>query len=255
MSQDEELRWVRRREGAHRSSSRATPGYERDLLRQDDSENLLGPTESRPADIDEIVRSHMPPASPRATAGQEFGRQIGDAIMDALAPYIERGVDVAVDQAVIGISKLWRWATSKSTQRKVEGESEVESGDVESEVATRPAVVIADVNDESDAIASQTQSMTAEQYQAILLSALLADQYAARARQMLANVRVHDEVLPVELESAITAALNGPEALIDDASLAQVVEILRESKASDGEFVLVRSDQDEVSLPVSDSEA
>ena len=47
MNDDEELRWVRRREGTHRSESRATRGYERDLLRDDDTKNLLGPTESQ----------------------------------------------------------------------------------------------------------------------------------------------------------------------------------------------------------------
>ncbi|AQP44935.1 hypothetical protein RPIT_09160 [Tessaracoccus flavus] len=103
MNDDEELRWVRRREGTHRSESRATRGYERDLLRDDDTRNLLGPTESRPADIDEIVRSRGPVGPARPSPGQEFRYQVGDAIMEALAPYIERGVDVAVDAAVLGV--------------------------------------------------------------------------------------------------------------------------------------------------------
>lgn len=79
MNDDEELRWVRRREGTHRSESRATRGYERDLLRDDDTRNLLGPTESRPADIDEIVRSRRPVAPARPSPGQESGYQVGDA--------------------------------------------------------------------------------------------------------------------------------------------------------------------------------
>lgn len=38
---------VRRAKGTHRSKSRSTPGYDRDLLR--DEEDLRGPSESRAA--------------------------------------------------------------------------------------------------------------------------------------------------------------------------------------------------------------
>ena len=45
MNDDEELRWVRRREGTHGTESRATRGYERDPLRDDDAKNLLSLSE------------------------------------------------------------------------------------------------------------------------------------------------------------------------------------------------------------------
>lgn len=252
MSHDEELRWVRRHERTHRSGSRANPGYERDLLREDDTENLLGPTESRPADIDEIVRSRRPPTPPQPILGEEFRYQLGDAIMDALAPYIERGVDVAVDAAVLGISRLWRWATVKPSERTRTVGRENKSERFDAKAEALPVADAVDTHETSEAIALKPRSMTAEQYQAILLSALLADQYAAHARKMLANVRIHDEALPVELERAIKAALDGPTPVVDDATLAQVVELLRESKAPGGEFVLVRSQRVDAPLPISD---
>ena len=238
MNDDEELRWVRRREGTHRSESRATRGYERDLLRDDDTKNLLGPTESRPADIDEIVRSRGPVAPARPSPGQEFRYQVGDAIMEALAPYIERGVDVAVDAAVLGVSRLWKWATTRPPRQTFS----VEVGKVDEVPTAYLEGPLAEHNEPpSEELARSPQSMTAEQYQAILLSALLADQYAARARSMLANVRIDDEVLPSELEDAVRAALDGP--TVDDATLVRVVELLRESMAPDGEYVLVRPQQ------------
>ena len=52
-----ELHWERVPDGAQRSRSTGMPGYERDLLR-DRSGNLLGRTESCPADMDEALRSH-----------------------------------------------------------------------------------------------------------------------------------------------------------------------------------------------------
>lgn len=241
MSHDEELRWVRRREGAHRSSSRATAGYERDLLREDNTENLLGPTESRPADIGEIVRSHRP-APTRPTPGQEFGYQLVDAIMEALAPHIDRGVDAAVDSARLGISKLWRWATRGPSPLKTTVERLRESESADSKVETVLVAASASIDDMPEALALQPQSITVEEYQAILLSALMADQYAARARQVLANVRVRGDALPTELGSAVRAALEGPTPVIDEESLAQVVELLRASRTPDGEFMLVLSD-------------
>jgi len=247
---DEELRWVRRREGAHRSSSRATPGYERDLLREDNTEDLLGPTESRPADIDEIVRSRSPQGPSLPTPGQQFRSRLGDAIMEALTPYIEWGVDVAVDSAVLGLTKLWRWATSRPSQRKT-AERLNETETVEREVETLQGATVLG-SDTPEAIGLTAPIMTAEQYQAILLSALLADQYAARARQMLANVRIQDEALPAELEHAIRAALDGPSPIADDLTLARAVELLRASKTPDGEFVLVQSHCLEGSRSLSD---
>lgn len=58
---------------------------------------------------------------------------------------------------------------------------------------------------------------------------------------MLAIARIDDDVLPSELEDAVRAALDGP--TVDDATLVRVVELLRESMASDGEYVLVRPRQ------------
>lgn len=243
MSRDEELRWVRRREGTHRSSSKATPGYERDLLREDGTEQLLGPTESRPADIDQIVRSRRPSAFVPPSPGQEFRYQLGDIIMGALEPHLRRGADATVDAAVRGIAKLWRWAVSRPAQRSTVAADPAEGEAADGEAAALPIADFAGLGDESSAVALEAQEMTAERYKALLLSALLADQYAARARRILANVRVHDEALPIELESAIRAALSGPTAVVDDATLAQVVELLRDSAVAEGEFLLVPADQ------------
>lgn len=45
MNDDEELRRVRRREGTQRTESRAIRGYQRDLLRDDDTKNLFSLSE------------------------------------------------------------------------------------------------------------------------------------------------------------------------------------------------------------------
>ena len=72
-----ELRWERVPDGARRSRSTGTPGYDHDLLR-DRSGNLLGPTESCPADMDGALRSHG-----RATGRADFRQQAAEALIDA----------------------------------------------------------------------------------------------------------------------------------------------------------------------------
>ena len=87
-------------DGARRSRSTGTPGHERVLLR-DRSGNLLGRTESRPANMDEALRSHG-----RATGRADFRQQAAEAVIDAaisaLIPYVKRAVESGVDSGVDG---------------------------------------------------------------------------------------------------------------------------------------------------------
>lgn len=67
-------------EASTRHGSRDAPGYDRDLFHDDGTKDLLGPTESRSGDIDEIVRPSTAAMPPSLTAAQEFGKQLGDTI-------------------------------------------------------------------------------------------------------------------------------------------------------------------------------
>ncbi|WP_312677898.1 hypothetical protein [Microbacterium sp.] len=245
MNYDEELRWVRRRDNAHRTKSRATAGYERDLLRSDSDDELLGPTESRAADIDEIVQAHSPvspvtsAASPPPTAGQQILGAALDGILEALQPFIDRGVDVTVDAAFAGLGRLWRWATAKR------GEAARAKADENGPRAVVEAIERTDLPEDAEVepadAAVSKRRVSADQYRAILLAALLADQYAARLRQMLEKVQVEDDVLPPELDTALRAAIEGPTPTTDDARLAQVVNLLASGETSEGDFMLVRA--------------
>ena len=231
MRRDEELRYVRRPEGTHRSGSRETHGYDRDLLRENGTEKLLGPTESRPADIDEIIRSHTHAVPPRPTVGQQLAGQIGSAVMDALRPHIMHGVDVAVDTK-LGIPKLVKWAKTKAEQRKAAVRNQSSSDNARLEAV--PAEVTSDIDDCT--LRVHMPSVTAEQYQEALRSAREAEQYAAHMRQMLAKVSIHDGA-----ESAAQAALEGPASAIDEATPSRAVERLDSSRSVDVEFMLVRN--------------
>lgn len=238
MSHDEELRWVRRREGTHRSGSRETLGYERDLLRENDTEHLLGPTESRPANIAEIIRSHTPEVPPRPTAAQEFRDQVVNAVWNALEPHIKDCVDIAVDSTLDGFSKLVKWAKGKPAQRR--GDIRKQSPSARARLEGVPAEATSEVDDESRNLGVQVHSVTAEQYQDALRSALEAEQYAARVRQVLAEVTVHDGA-----ESAAQVALDGSACLIDTATRRRAVERLDSSRTSDVELIPIKNQYSE----------
>lgn len=233
MSHAEELRWQKRPEGTHRSGSRETPGYDRDLLRENDTGNLLGPTESRPANIDEIIQAHTPAVLPSPTIAQQVAGQVVNGIMDALRPHIMHGVDVAVDTK-LGVPKMVKWAKNKAEQRR--GEVRNESPSVSARLEAVPGEATSDIDDESGTLGVQMPSVTAEQYQAALLSAVEAEQYAAHMRQLLAQVAVRNGA-----ESATQPALDAPASSIDEATPKRAVEQLNSSGTVDVEFMLVKN--------------
>lgn len=235
MSHDEELRWVRRREGTHRAGSRETPGYDRDLLRENGTENLLGPTESRPANIDEIIRSHTSAMPPRPTVAQQIAGQVVSNIMDALRPHIMHGVDIAVDTK-LGVPKVVEWAKRKAEQRRIEVRNPSPSASARLDAV--PAKATSDIDDETGTLEVQMPSVTADQYQAALHSALEAEQYAAQMRQVLAQVTVRESA-----ESATQTALEEPASSIDEATLRRAVERLDSNRSVDGEFMLIRNQE------------
>jgi hypothetical protein len=230
MNRDEELRLVRLREGTHRPASKENPGYDRDLLRDNDG-NLLGPTESRSVNIDEIIRSHVPP---RPTAAQQIASQLVIDIMDALRPHVMDAVDVAVDNK-LGVPKLLKWIKSKAAQRKADRSGHSPSPSTQRDVAFVDGTV-----DETGTLEVRKLSVTSEQYQALQILALEADQRAAHMRQLLANVEVRDDAIPVE--SGASAVLEGTASLLDEATLRRAVEQLPDGgRTVDGEFIVARN--------------
>lgn len=235
----EELRWERVPDGAQRSRSRGTPGYERDLLR-DRSGNLLGPTGSRPANMDEAIRSHR-----GVPAGGDFRQQVAEAVIEAaittLTPYVKRAVEYGVDSGVDGVVRLVSWAKRKVAERKSPAEL--------AEFDETPEAVEAEIiEDEAPPGADLEQAIppiSGEEYRARFLAALAAERYAAEEKRRLAKVHVVDSALSPELKAALRAALERPASLLDDEMLAVVVEFLDGSRTSSGQYLLLDDDGSE----------
>lgn len=208
----EELRWQKVPRGTRRSASNGTAGYDRDLLRENGTGNLLGPTESRPANIDDIIRSRTPAAP---TMGQQIAGEIAIACIEALRPYVFRGVDAAVDNK-LWVPKLARWIADKSRRHSAEAGDKSPSGGTRIEkVPTTSATEV-----EAGAVEMSRLTVTAEQHQTILLEARRADEYAAQMKNLLATVTVGD----VASENAIRAAEGSIES-INEVGSGWVVEL------------------------------
>ena len=235
----EELRWEKVPDGAQRSRSTATPGYERDLLR-DRSGKLLGPTESRPASVDDLH-----PRS-RATAGSDFRQQAAEAVLDAaitvLTPYVRRAVEFGVESGFNGVTRLVGWAKRKAAERK--SPADLREVDEAAEIV-EAEIVIDDESVPGSELDEALPPLTGEEYRARFLAALAAERYAAQEKRRLARVNVADDALSPELKAALRAALESRAPALDDETLAMVVEFLDGSQTSGGQYLLLDDDGSE----------
>lgn len=227
----EELRWQKVPNGAQRSRSTGTPGYERDLLR-DRSRTMLGPTESRPATAEEVLRSHG-----RPTAGSDFRQQAAEALVDAaitaVTPYVRRAVEYGVESGIDGVVRLVGWARRKVAERK--SPADLHEGDEAAEIVNAE-IVVDDESVPGSELEEALPPITGEEYRARFLAALAAERYAAEEKRRLARVNVADDALSPELRAALRAALESPATGLDDDTLALVVEFLDGSRTSGGQY-------------------
>ncbi len=242
----EELRWVIVPEGARRSRSTGTPGYERDLIR-DASGNLLGPTESRPADLGHAA--DVRPAGP--TLGQQAAGAAAEAVMTALTPYIERAVEIMVDSAIDGVARLATWTKRKVADRKSTRPSDqvvvpavIDAELVDAELVEAELVENGADSEPGDHLMPARPVMDGEEYRARFIAALAAELFAADEKRKLAAVEVADDALSPELRAALRESLERPASLLDEDKLALVVEFLGASRA-DSPYVLLPEDEAE----------
>ncbi|MET8531508.1 hypothetical protein ABZV67_05975 [Streptomyces sp. NPDC005065] len=236
MNQEWHLRFVRIPEGTHLSDSKDTPGIERDLLREDGTNKILGPTESFQADVDALLRDHAYKADLLRSADVRELSPTQQALADALAealeavvrefvvPVFKEVVAPAIKRKLSGIAKSLR-----SAIREARGQAGT------TELAVLTATPPADSSKELDAAVEEpTISMSSAEFRERLIAALVAEEFAAKQKRMLSNARIEDGDLPPELKSAIKLVLEGNASLLDE----EMLEFLAGARIADGEYVL-----------------
>lgn len=245
MNQDWYLRWVRIPEGTHLSDSKDTPGVERDLLREDGTNKLLGPTESFAADEDALHRVHAYETdSPRGadvrelSLAQQWLADLTAEVLDTVArevvvPVFKEVVAPAIKRKFSGIAKSLR-----STTREARGQAGT------TELAVLTATPPADSSKEVDtAVVEPRISMSSAEFRERLIAARAAEEFAAEQRRMLSNARIEDDDLPPELKGAIQLVLEGNASLLDEETRAVVVKFLAGARIADGEYVMPRNEE------------
>lgn len=195
----EELRVVRSAKGAHRSKSKATPGYDRDLLR--DEESLRGPSESRKATIEDVEEHLLPPGwaetrepeRTEPTTGQKVGLWIADTIIDIVSdPEIQASVKT-----------LWKVIWEQRRDQRARKQAARASAAAEITTGDGSGDTLEPVEPESEAIG-------AEAYNELLRIRLIAKEMLEHTEARLGEVHVEDDdQLPAEVQTAQRVALEG----------------------------------------------
>ena len=223
MEEDEELRVVKRRQGMHRSRSTGTPGYERDLLRDDDSNEVRGPTESR-APTDDDLHDALGYGPQRGddysrdglSPGQQLAADVLSQVISELIASVDWG---ALARKGLGeVRKRLRRSQRRTNDASTPQVLPARSAAVEPPGARGPT---------GGEVAEPELIMTSDEYRERALSALAAEAYAKRQRELLANARVEDEDLTPELAAAVQLMLEGNTESVDDLTMAAVAEFFK----------------------------
>jgi hypothetical protein len=234
MNDEWELRWVHVPEGTHLSNSRATPGRERDLLREDGTNKTLGPTESIPAEEHALfgVRSHGS-NSPSGSGGTELTRaqQLAVGVITDVVKAIdweavfEQFVAPAIKRQSAKVGTRVRSAVGRISRRR------------RSDTAALAPNAESDELDTSDN--GPCLSMSGAEYRERVVSALAAEAYAAWQRGILSNARIEDDLDPA-LMRGVELVLQGKISSIDEETLVAVMKFLDGSRTADRPLQLSR---------------
>lgn len=225
MDDEWELRLVRVPKGTHRSKSRDTRGADRDLLREDGTNKLLGPTESIAADDLDEPRTYEEPTSGQTSAKSESAvAEVVGEIIQNVADQIDW--DVVMEQLVMPAVRRARGKVAQRFRSAI--------GRADPAAATTTEVAVADLPPESPATVVSTADeggvvMTAEEYSDRVASVLAADSFAAWQRKLLSTARVEAGDLHPELQCAMTALLQGDTSSLSEAELGAVMTFLQRS--------------------------
>ncbi|QNA72475.1 hypothetical protein C8250_011605 [Streptomyces sp. So13.3] len=236
MNHEWHLRFVRIPEGTHLSGSKDSLGIERDLLREDGTNKLLGPTESFPADVGALLRDHAYKTDCLRNADVRELSPTQQALADAIAEALE----VVVREFVVPV---FREVVAPAVMRKLSGitrsllsaiiEARGQAGTTELAVPT--ATPPADSSKELDAAVEEpTLSMSSAEFWERLIAALVAEEFAAAQKVMISNARIEDGDLSPELKSAIKLVLEKNASLLDE----EMLEFLSGARFAEGEYLL-----------------
>lgn len=233
MDDDWELRKVRVPKGTHLSQSKDSEGAQRDLLREDGTNKLLGPAESMPVDEDDL--NHYRRNPPPQDLGEREPSWLAQLLGDVVEELIEEIDWEAVFEHIIA-------PAIKRTKNRVANRFRSTFGRTKTEIVEfvpdHPSTAL-DTQDHDESFA-----VSREEYRQRVLLVLTAEAFASRERENLAKARIDEANLPEELVRAVRLVLEGNASSLTVDELAVVREFLAEVPVPTGPYPLLRaSDQ------------
>jgi hypothetical protein len=227
-----ELRWTRKQKGTHRPGSKATPGVERDLLYENGTNKLLGPTESFPADRSALHRYDDPGDHPPRRELSPFQQAVANAleqvvdklVWEVVVPHVEEVVIPHVRDVVYPAAKQ---KVRHGAQRARAWWTKAPDGNAQATPqAPEPSQDLDTATDQSEI------TMTSAEFRRRLAQALIAEQFAATQKQILLQSRIDDHNVPPELASTIKLALEGGVPQLSEIQQEQLLTFLTEAPAN-----------------------
>lgn len=244
----EEIRIVRRKKDTIRSRSSKSDEFESDLLRDKNTKNVAGPTESRPVDEEALRRKYQEelrreqeddltfeisewtpePAQDRelSPGQQALANAINGVIEEFVLPLLR---EVALPAAKSKLSELGERRRAKAAERAqaraqtlsrknmvLESADEAEPESADTELATGEPVI----------------TMSRSDFKRAQLQLMLADEHGARMRWLLAHAEVEDENLSPQLERSVSLVLEGRASELDEEQREAVAFFIRDSTPS-----------------------
>ncbi|TFC87440.1 hypothetical protein [Cryobacterium sp. TMT4-31] len=245
-------REVRIPKGTHLSDSRDTPGAERNLLREDGTNRLLGPTESREVKSDVFASSSPTPDAGSPDYGHDMrGQALGQ---DKLSPSQQAVADAlfellaeAIREFVIPVARehIFPWAVQKVgelVQRMRVTSIKVYERAAKTSITIRPPKDPAQDANGSDAAATQAQvRMSQAELIKGLNDVLQAERFLAERKRLLADALREGNDLPAELIRVIEQ-VGGDTPTLDEGTLVVIADFSSRTEAGGAMFAISASE-------------
>lgn len=242
---EEELRIVRRKKGTSRSKSSKSSEFESDLLWNQDSKVVAGPTESRAVDEAELRRmceAHDFGGGVKNSDSQFESPSLRDASIDAVATLVVDGLIVplvkelivpGVTQVVIPRTrdKLSEWAEHRRARRIEKAEATLRSADARGLRSRHPTSGPV-ASSEIPALVEPTIPMSRRDLLLARLRLKLAEDYVAQQRWLIGHAEVTENDIQEEgsavqeLVRSIQQILEGNIDQLDEHQRALIAELL-----------------------------
>lgn len=251
MSERYELRTVKKNPNAIRPASRATEGYDRDLLFDRETGRTLGPSESQRITPKQAKKYYQDNTTrTERFLDSELTRnavEVGTVVLTQII--IEHGLPIVWEAGKRGVSKL---IARRSTQLGEKAPPTVlptgSSAQVEGHLLASKVVPKQELNDAASDGATKSElakpglRMSSDEYLSRLLLAGITDQFSTDQHRILVNAQLDDGGDREQLEQQVRELLEDSNVVLDEAMFMNLLEAARRNSARNVPLELGRID-------------